>query len=101
VTVGPRLNPVTWASISNWSSTVVSDSTTRSLAALRARCGLPGSRIAASGRVLVRSARREDRGIRCGVGDVAGQRQLLDALRDGARRRRLERRPVGDLAAGG
>ena len=42
VTVGPRVNPVTWASISNCSKTIDSASTTRSLATLRVRCGRAG-----------------------------------------------------------
>ena len=51
VTVGPRVKPVTWASISNCSKHVVSDSTTRSFATLRVRCGAPGTRRAWSGSV--------------------------------------------------
>ena len=89
---------MTWASISNWVSTSVSDSTTRSLAALRSLCG---------------RARRQDLVGGQRVGHVAGQRQLLDPLRQrlggrgaraapwpGARRRPgPSRRPIG--VAGG
>ena len=51
VTVGPRVKPVTWASISNCSNTIESASTTRSFATLRVRCGAPGTRRAWSGSV--------------------------------------------------
>ena len=51
VTVGPRLKPVTWASMSNDSSTPVSASTTRSLAAERDLCGEPGASTSLGGSV--------------------------------------------------
>ena len=51
VTVGPRVNPVTWASTSNWSSTTVSASTIRSLALVRALGAVPGLSSAAGGSV--------------------------------------------------
>ncbi len=51
VTVGPRVNPVTWASTSNWSSTTVSASTIASLARVRAFGALPGLSSAVGGSV--------------------------------------------------
>ncbi len=51
VTVGPRVNPVTCASTSNWSSTADSASTTVSLALVRARGTVPGLSSATGGRV--------------------------------------------------
>ncbi|SIG96340.1 Uncharacterised protein [Mycobacteroides abscessus subsp. abscessus] len=44
VTVGPRENPVTWASILNCSRTSRRASTTRSLASERSFAGGPGTR---------------------------------------------------------
>ena len=51
VTVGPRVNPVTWASTSNCSSTPVSASTMKSLARVRAFGAEPGRSSAAGGSV--------------------------------------------------
>jgi hypothetical protein len=45
------MKPVTCASISNWSSTVVSASTTRSFAADRTLCGAPLARTSSEGSV--------------------------------------------------
>ncbi len=51
VTVGPRVKPVTWASISKFSRTPVSASTTRSFAAERTLCGAPFASAFSSGSV--------------------------------------------------
>ena len=51
VTVGPRVNPVTWASTSNWSSTTVSASTIASLARVLAFGAVPGFSSADGGSV--------------------------------------------------
>ncbi len=51
VTVGPRLNPVTWASTWNCSSTSVRAATTMSLARVRALGALPGRSRAMGGKV--------------------------------------------------
>ena len=72
VTVGPRVNPVTWASISNCSKTIDSASTTRSLATLRVRWGAPGRRRAWSGRVYATSPVRDSCSTREGRVEVGG-----------------------------
>ena len=51
VTVGPRVNPVTWASTWNCSSTADSASTIRSFARVRAFGAVPGRSSAAGGSV--------------------------------------------------
>ena len=51
VTVGPRLNPVTCASTSNWSRTIVSASTMASLALVLAFGAVPGLSSADGGSV--------------------------------------------------
>jgi hypothetical protein len=50
VTVGPRENPVTFASTWNWSSTAVIWRTTSSFAAERAFAGAPAASVDAAGR---------------------------------------------------
>src|SRR4051812_1855938 len=72
VTVGPRLNPVTWASMSNCSNTLVSDSTTESLAALRSFGALPGVSTSDGGSMYVTSPASSSCSTRCGSWLVSG-----------------------------
>src|SRR3954451_25284362 len=72
VTDGPRLNPVTWASMSNCSNTLVSDSSTEALGALRAVGALPGVSTADGTRLYVTVPAKDSYSTRCGSWLVPG-----------------------------
>src|SRR3954454_795983 len=63
------MNPVTCASMSNWSSTSVRAATTLSLALLRALCGVPVRSDEGSGSVYVTSPPSNSCSTRCGASE--------------------------------